>query len=122
VTPPTLLVVEDERPLRDLLVKVLGREGYTVRTAATAEEALEIVRRDPIDLLLTDVMLPGMSGPQLARVIRANSPGTRIVFMSGYTGALLTEQDLADAAFLQKPFDARTVVDTLREILNRGAA
>jgi len=116
VTSRTLLVVEDDRPVRDLLVTVLRRAGFTVLAAATAEDALDLAN-EPIDLLLTDVMLPGMSGPQLARTIRAKSQSTQIVFMSGYVGAHLNDEDMAQAAFLQKPFDARTVVETLRAML-----
>lgn len=118
VTLRTLLVVEDERPVRNLLVTVLRRAGYHVRAAATAEEAVELEREHAVDLLVTDVMLPGMSGPQLARLIRARSPRTHVIFMSGYTGALLKDEDMADAEFLQKPFDAKTVVDKVRAILD----
>jgi two-component system, cell cycle sensor histidine kinase and response regulator CckA len=121
VTLRTLLVVEDERPVRDLLVTVLKRAGYDVRAAATAEEAVELERERPVDLLLTDVMLPGMSGPQLARLVRERSPETHVVFMSGYTGALLKDEDMAGADFLQKPFDAKTVLDKVRAILDPAA-
>ncbi len=104
--------------MRDLLVTILTREGYAVRAAATAEEALEMEGTQRVDLLLTDVILPGMSGPQLARAVRQRSPDTQVVFMSGYTGALLSEEDMAGAGFLQKPFDGRTVIATIRAILN----
>jgi two-component system cell cycle sensor histidine kinase/response regulator CckA len=112
------LVVEDERPVRDLLATVLRREGFTVLSAATAEEAVELEQAHPIDCLLTDVILPGMSGPDLARAIRERSPSVKVVFMSGYTGSLLTEGDMAEAEFIQKPFDARVVAQKLRALLN----
>jgi two-component system cell cycle sensor histidine kinase/response regulator CckA len=121
VTLRTLLVVEDERPVRDLLVTVLKRAGYDVRAAATAEEAVELEGERHVDLLLTDVMLPGMSGPELARLIRERSPETHVIFMSGYTGALLKDEDMAGADFLQKPFDAKTIVDKVRAILDPAA-
>jgi two-component system cell cycle sensor histidine kinase/response regulator CckA len=118
VTPRTILVVEDERPVRQLLVTLLSRSGFEVRAAASAEEALELEQERAVDLLLTDVMLPQMSGPDLARAIRARSPGTRVLFMSGYTGALLTDEDMAGAGFLQKPFDGKTVERKIRELLD----
>jgi len=118
VTPRTILVVEDERPVRDLVATVLRREGFTVLSAANAEEALELDAALPIDCLLIDVILPGMSGPDLARAVRKRSPGVRVVFMSGYAGSLLTESDMADAEFIAKPFDARVVAQKLRALLN----
>jgi two-component system cell cycle sensor histidine kinase/response regulator CckA len=63
-------------------------------------------------------MLPLMSGPQLARAIRARSPGTRVLFMSGYTGALLQDEDMAGAEFLQKPFDGKTIAQKIRGLLD----
>jgi DNA-binding response OmpR family regulator len=118
VTQRTILVVDDERPVRDLLVALLTRQGFAVRAAASAEEALELERQQPVDLLMTDVMLPEMSGPQLARAVRARSPQTLVLFMSGYTGALLKDVDMAGAGFLQKPFDAKTVAQKIRELLD----
>ena len=113
-----MLVVDDERPVRDLLVTVLSRQGYVVRALATGEEAVEVAQQQEVDLLLTDVMLPGMSGPDLARAIRKHSPHTHVLFMSGYAGALLKEEDMADAEFVQKPFDGRTIVSKVRAILD----
>ena len=121
MTLRTILVVDDERPVRDLLVAVLTRQGFSVRAAATAEQAVELEREQPVDLLVTDVILPEMSGPELARVIRQRSPQTRVLFMSGYTGALLNDEDMAGADFLQKPFDAKTVARTIRELLDPEA-
>jgi two-component system, cell cycle sensor histidine kinase and response regulator CckA len=112
------LVVDDERPVRELLVAVLTRQGFDVRAAASAEDALELEREQPVDLLLTDVMLPAMSGPQLARTIRARSPHTVVLFMSGYAGALLKDVDMAGAGFLQKPFDAKTIAQKIGELLD----
>jgi CheY-like chemotaxis protein len=118
VTPRTILVVEDERPVRDLLVTVLTRLGFSVRASASAEEAIQMEREQAVDLLMTDVMLPSMSGPELARTIRLRSPRTRVLFMSGYAGALLTDEDMAGAEFLQKPFDARTVAQKVNALLD----
>ena len=111
-------MVEDERAVRDLLVTVLRREGFTVHAAASAEEAVELEGHESVDLLLTDVILPKMSGPDLARLIRQRSPAVRVIFMSGYTGALLQDEDMAGAEFLQKPFDAKVVAHKIRALLN----
>ena len=111
-------MVEDERPVRDLLVTVLTRLGFSVRAAATAEEAITLEQQQPVDVLMTDVMLPSMSGPELARLIRERSPRTRVLFMSGYTGALLNDEDMRGAEFLQKPFDARTIAQKIRVLLD----
>lgn len=100
------------------MVSVLTRLGYSVRAAETAEEALELEREQTAELLLTDVMLPRMSGPELARLIRTRSPRTRVLFMSGYTGALLTDEDMAGADFLQKPFDTRTLAQKVSALLD----
>lgn len=110
--------MEDERPVRDLLVTVLTRLGFSVRSSASAEEAIQMEHEQAVDLLMTDVMLPSMSGPELARTIRLRSPRTRVLFMSGYAGALLTEEDMAGAEFLQKPFDARTVAQKVSALLD----
>lgn len=110
--------MEDERPVRDLLVTVLSRLGFSVLAAATAEEAIGLEQQQHVDMLLTDVMLPSMSGPELARMIRARSPRTRVLFISGYAGALLNDEDMEGAEFLQKPFDARTVAQKIRALLD----
>ena len=106
--------------MRDLLVAVLTSYGYSVRAAATAEEALALESEQPADLLVTDVILPGTSGPQLARTIRERSPRTRVLFISGYTGALLKDEDMAGAEFLQKPFDGKAVAQKVRSLLDPG--
>lgn len=121
MTPSTLLVVEDERAVRDLLVAVLRREGFTVYAAASAEEAVELELPRAADCLVTDVMLPGMNGPELARTLRGRWPAVRVIFMSGYAGALLTEEEMAGAEFIQKPFDARVVARKVRSVLNPAA-
>lgn len=90
-----------------------------VRTAASAEEALDLEARQPVDLLLTDVMLPEINGAELASRIRQRSPNTRVLFMSGYTGNVLTASDLrAGNGFLPKPFGATTLVKRVHEVLN----
>jgi DNA-binding response OmpR family regulator len=90
-----------------------------VQTASSAEEALVLEEREPVDLLLTDVILPSLNGPELAERIRRRSPHTRVLFMSGYTGNALSADDLRGGdGFLPKPFGTRTLIARVREALN----
>ena len=116
MTPWSILVVDDERPVRELLATVLRREGFRVLAAASAEEALELAEH--VNCLLTDVMLPKMSGAELARVLRGRLPEVKVIFISGYAGTLLTAEDMRGAEFVQKPFDVRALVATVRNLLN----
>jgi PAS domain S-box-containing protein len=117
----TILVVEDQEPIRRLVERVLSRLGYTVRTAAGGDVALEIAAaQDRIDLLLTDVSMPGLSGGELATRLRAERPDLPVLFMSGYR-----DQDHLEgqrSAFLQKPFGLAELVEAVQRLLpDRGA-
>lgn len=103
-----ILVVEDEPIVRDVTRLLLERGGYTVLVAADADEALACLDRTDgeIELLLTDVVMPGMSGPELVQLLRARQPGLKVLFMSGYSrnvahGTVLLDDD---APLLAKPF------------------
>lgn len=119
----TILLVDDEEPLRKLVCDYLEARGYRVLTAPNAEQALELAgqRRDEIDLLVTDMVLPGMSGGELAKNLSAQLPRLRTLFMSGTTqdelpgGVHFPEK----APFLQKPFTLDALGDQVREILDR---
>ena len=80
-----ILVVDDEEPVRDLLSMAFNRDGYTVVCAATAEEALEILRKQSIEVMFLDLKLPGMSGLDLCRLIRNQDPIACIFALTGYT-------------------------------------
>ena len=86
-----MLVVEDAKPLRELICESLSASGCTVLSARDGREALHIVneRKGVIDLLLTDVIMPGISGPALAKQVRSLRPETKILYMSGYSGEFL---------------------------------
>ncbi len=101
-------MVEDERAIRNLLKTGLEGLGYRVLLAPAGPEAFRIVAREHVDVLVTDVRLPGLSGPQVAGRIRRAQPGVKIVFISGHTDDLLTGDTLVDEGipFLQKPFTA----------------
>jgi PAS domain S-box-containing protein len=118
----TILVVEDESAMREVSRRILARNGYTVIVASSGREALDIVasRLDPIDVLLTDVIMPQMQGRELADKVRVLQPAVRIVFMSGYTQGLLSQQGVLDpdVHLIEKPFTENTLLSKMREILS----
>ena len=118
---PTILVAEDEPGIRALVRKILRRQGYQVLEAADGEEALRVIHEHggSIDLLITDVMMPGLGGRGLASHLREQRPDTKLLFISGYTGETpLHVADLPEgAAFLQKPFTLGSLLDRVKELL-----
>jgi len=113
-----VLLVEDDEAVREFLVESLLHHGFSVRMAGTAEEALQQWTSAEFDLLVTDVVLPGIDGRQLAQRIRSMSAGTPVLFMSGYTGGLFEDGDVESSrAFLQKPFTSAALVDRVRELM-----
>ncbi|MBN1607016.1 MAG: response regulator [Polyangiaceae bacterium] len=118
----SILLVEDEQMLRDLACRVLAREGYTVTAAGSASEALTLVSSEgPVDLLLTDVVVPGgANGVELANQLRITCPKLRVLYMSGYTdNAVVHHGILAPGAFfLQKPFTPLELTLKVREVLD----
>ncbi len=118
----TVLVVEDEDAVRRLVRSTLERGGYRVLVASGGPEALDVSRREEhIDLLLTDLVMPQMSGVEVATRVRQDRPGIRILFMSGYTDRSLQETwALPESTeFLQKPFTPATLSIRVREILDK---
>jgi two-component system, cell cycle sensor histidine kinase and response regulator CckA len=118
----TILIVEDADGLRELTRRLLQRQGYTVLVAAHAEEAIELFARNPrIDVLLTDVVMPGASGPELARRLVERWPTLRVVYMSGYTEDAIVQHGVLrpGIAFLQKPFTSEKLGRKIREVLDR---
>ena len=118
----TVLVVEDEQMVRDQAALVLKSFGYRVLVAGDGEEALEVSRAttEPIHLLLTDMIMPRMSGTELAEALARERPETRVLYMSGYTGDEMTHEGLvADgAAFLPKPFSLASLTEKVRAVLD----
>jgi PAS domain S-box-containing protein len=119
----TILLVEDEEAVRHLLARGLRNYGFTVMTASDGAEALRLVRdRTPhIDLLATDVVMPNMSGRDLADRLRQERAGLKVLFMSGYTDDTLLRHGVYEAreAFLQKPFALQAFASKVREILDQ---
>jgi two-component system, cell cycle sensor histidine kinase and response regulator CckA len=117
----TILLVEDNDTVRSLANRLLAALGYSVIACVNAEEALQYVQTDDrrIDLLVSDIIMPGMRGGELARKIRSLRPAIRILFMSGYTDdTTLSEGPLdADTSFLQKPFTSASLAKAVRSAL-----
>jgi PAS domain S-box-containing protein len=119
----TVLLAEDEESLRSIVQEILEANGYTVIEARNAGHALEIAEGHPapIHLLMTDVVMPGMSGSELAVRLAASHAETRVLYMSGYTDDAVVLHGVlaAEVAFLQKPFTAEALVRKVREVLDR---
>jgi PAS domain S-box-containing protein len=119
----TILLVEDEEAVRHLLARGLRNHGFTVMTASDGAEALRLVhdRTPHIDLVATDVVMPNMSGRDLADRLRKERSGLKVLFMSGYTDDTLLRHGVYEAreAFLQKPFALQAFASKVREILDQ---
>ena len=119
----TVLVVEDEAPVRSVARQVLERHGYTVLEAPSAEAALDIATRysGTIHLLLTDVVMPGLNGRELASRLATLRPDARVIFMSGYTDDAVTRHGVLEpgSAYVQKPFTPDAIARKVREVLDR---
>jgi signal transduction histidine kinase len=123
--PAQVLLVEDEDLIRDLAEQILADAGYRVLAAANASEAMALAEQaaGPIDLLLTDVVMPGISGADLAHRLARRHPEMRILYMSGYGDSLIFRFGVLQerAAFLRKPFSAEILEQRVAELLGRGA-
>lgn len=112
-TPVTVLIVDDEEPVRRFVERVLRDAQYATAMAADGPEAIEIcAKRGPFDLLVTDVMMPKMSGDELARVLRRNDPAMKVLYLTGYSDRLFKEKVTLweDEAFLDKPCTVKGLV------------
>jgi two-component system, cell cycle sensor histidine kinase and response regulator CckA len=120
----TILVAEDEDGVRHIVTQMLRDQGYTVLPANGGAEALQIAQTHagPLQLLVSDVMMPRMSGPELAQRLRGLRPEMRVLFVSGYTdGEIVREGELEPGTdFLQKPFTREQLANKVREVLRPG--
>jgi two-component system, cell cycle sensor histidine kinase and response regulator CckA len=121
----TILLAEDSASLREMAREYLESVGYTVLEAATGKDALDQAKSfaGTIQLLLTDVVMPGMSGPELAHQIGCLRPGIKIIFTSGYTDDAIIRQGVLDPAiaFIQKPYRPKALARKIREVLKVNA-
>jgi hypothetical protein len=117
---PTLLLVEDEAALRQLVATLLVEDGYTVLQAGNGLDAIALAERHrgPIDLLITDVVMPRLSGPELAQQLRGLRPGLPVLFMSGYNDSRLVSRGVAQANvnLLVKPFTPDQLLTTVQQL------
>jgi len=118
----TILLVEDEEAVRSFAARALRMRGYNVLEAGGGEEALEIMRgaQSPIDLLITDVVMPNMDGPTLVRHVKAERPDMAVIFMSGYAEEAFRRNDekAEDLHFLPKPFGLKQLAAKVKEVLS----
>ena len=116
----TVLLVEDEPMVRSVAERALTRHGYTVITADSGEDALEILaKNEPIDLLISDVVMPGMDGPTMVREARLSRPELKILFMSGYAEEQLRKSiDIENVNFLPKPYPPKALIQIVRACLD----
>lgn len=118
----TILLVEDEEAVRHLATLVLEKAGYRLLTASSGDEALRIAHENDtqIDLVVTDVVMPGSSGRQTVERLRQTRSGFKVLFMSGYTDDAVVRHGVlqANVAYLQKPFTPTALARKVREVLD----
>jgi CheY-like chemotaxis protein len=123
---PTILVVDDEAEIRKLVGAMVGNFGYTILTADSGEHALVLYKNNkgPIDLLITDVVQPGMSGPMLADKLAELQPGLRVLYISGYDNTHVVQKYVVEKghALLPKPFTIDEIQSKVRELLAPAAS
>ena len=116
--PPRILVVEDEELVRDVVARSLARHGYEVETAGSSAEALErLAGEGPYAIVLSDVVMPGRSGLELAREIERGWPDVRVLLMTGYADVASEEGRRTRFPILRKPFTAADLLRAVRDAL-----
>jgi CheY-like chemotaxis protein len=122
----TVLLVDDEEDIRELATLTLEEQGYRILSAPNAQEAIVLAEKHAgeISALVTDVIMPGMTGVQLAGVLSRIIPGLRVLFVSGHSNETITEQTLAEthASYLQKPYFGDALATKLAEVLTTPRA
>jgi len=118
--PESVLVVDDEEMVRKFVERVLREAGYQTATASDGPEALEVAAKlESFDILVTDVMMPQMTGDELARRVRISSPGIKVLYLTGFSDRLFKEKVTlwADEAFLEKPCSMKGLLQAVSLLL-----
>jgi DNA-binding NtrC family response regulator len=122
----TILVVDDEEPLRNVVIQMLRMRGYEVLEAPDGPSALALFDQQPprVDLVISDVVMPKMSGPDFVKQLLEQQPSIRVLYMSGYTNLASVHEGVlaSEMAFLQKPFTVEELISKVREVLDKGRA
>ncbi len=125
-TRPTVLVVDDEEDLRDIIRRMLDRRGFAALVAGDSQQAIAACREHPgeIDILVTDLGLPGVSGSDLAREATELRPGMQVVYISGLPKDIAVADGLIDedALLVKKPFSTESLIEALRSVIAERAA
>jgi two-component system cell cycle sensor histidine kinase/response regulator CckA len=118
----TILLVEDEEPLRKVVIELLTQIGYNVLSASNGKEAMDVAQTYPhrIHLLVTDVLMPEIAGPELAKSLCVARPDLRVIYISGYTHDSLAPEGVLDpgTVLVNKPFSVRVLSAKMREVLD----
>jgi two-component system, cell cycle sensor histidine kinase and response regulator CckA len=119
----TVLVVDDEPAVREVVSRILRRNGYAALEASGGQQALALVASQEIQLLLTDSVMPGMSGAGLAKLVVGLKPGLPVLYMSGFSAGVLSPERVSsgELAFIQKPFTAEALLAKVRATLGDAA-
>jgi DNA-binding response OmpR family regulator len=117
---PTVLVVDDEEDLRDIIRRMLQRRGFDTLIAGDSQEAIAVLRDHPgeVDILVTDLGLPGVSGGELSRTAKQVRPGMHVIYISGLPRDMAIAEGLieADALLVKKPFSSESLLEALRSV------
>ena len=120
--PSRLLVVDDERAIRDLLVQILSAEGHEVTTAADGAEAMELLGRQPFDLVITDLVMPGLNGVDVLRAAKRIDPDCPVIIITGYPSeeTVVSLVRLGASDYIAKPFNVNAVIVAVARLLKTG--
>ena len=120
----TILIVDDEERLRKALERSFRREGYQTRAAASGEEALALLQTEKVDLVIADLVMPGMDGMSLVRAIRGSDPGMKVIILTAYGSAesMAEAKVLGVAHYLTKPFDLSHLKSRVKMLLKAPGA
>jgi len=117
----TILLVEDEPEVRNVICRVLGKHGFTVLQASDGQDALQLLSQqtEPIDLLISDVVMPNMNGIELRKRLLETRPDLKVIFLSGYPEGMLQRETLATANtyLMEKPFTPGQLADKVKGVL-----